>query len=806
MPSRQFPTFRGFEHQEVFDPLVSIHPVAALSFGVAAAPADLDLEPRDALALYIALENSYDDLDEDLDPDEYFADIKVIKKIDAHVYGEKLKAVLADLKANHPEIHSKVLDELSKNLFRRAALNEPIFEKINSNKVSDAVDSYALAAVVPLVKQLHQENKLPAMIFNWDREAVEALAKKLFDTLNDAEEHYKNTDSKYIAKLRNWERQQILQQEHAAARTAALEANNMKAVEELDKQPVEVSPFDPKAALPDFSLHNEKSGVSKADFEEELSKLWKDEQTKWWALSLARGVGVHHEGLPLKYRQVVERLYRKGFLRVVFATGTLSLGNTAIYAYIRIQQLSPLIGINMPAVTTCFLGDSAELNALNYRQSAGRAGRRGHDLLGNVVFAGIPKEKIYRLMASGLSDLTGHFPLSNSLVLRLHAPLSTTNSKSATTAEKMTRAIFQMDKLSLGSSIEHKQIMYHMRFSIAYSRRLGLLNKQGDPSGLFALAGQLQRCEPFNFAFALLLNSGFFFDYIPRYASDPDDTLLELLAVLSNLFGRVEMNPQIQLLSKITPRISQTLMLSQLPEKASDILQHEEAQTVKLYHSYLSTCAKQTTSQHASILPLSGRSYENASGSKMKITETLKSRSLSYEIRSPFAALMGHDDTFHSVSELNRTLRHDVPVEGTGLPSFEELKMPMNSFIVDFFKQGTLSSLSTVNKLRKGEVWYLIRAYTSNVQDLRNTLEGFLRDDMLSKKKDAPREEEEEEEEEDDDASEATTDTRPGYSRYKEVPPIKLDKKYRNEDLYQFYLILCQLQLQFDSKFHKTFA
>ena len=37
--------------------------------------------------------------------------------------------------------------------------------------------------------------------------------------------------------------------------------------------------------------------------------------------ALWRGIGVHHSGLPLKYRQVVEILFRCGFLRVILATG-----------------------------------------------------------------------------------------------------------------------------------------------------------------------------------------------------------------------------------------------------------------------------------------------------------------------------------------------------------------------------------------------------------------------------------------------------------------------------------------------------
>ena len=38
--------------------------------------------------------------------------------------------------------------------------------------------------------------------------------------------------------------------------------------------------------------------------------------------ALRRGIGVHHSGLPTKYRQVVEILFRCSYLRVVIATGT----------------------------------------------------------------------------------------------------------------------------------------------------------------------------------------------------------------------------------------------------------------------------------------------------------------------------------------------------------------------------------------------------------------------------------------------------------------------------------------------------
>ncbi len=67
---------------------------------------------------------------------------------------------------------------------------------------------------------------------------------------------------------------------------------------------------------------------------------------------------------------------------MVIATGTLAFG------------------INMPCRTVVFLGDHIFLSALQFRQMMGRAGRRGFDPLGHVVFFGVGPRKVRSLMVS----------------------------------------------------------------------------------------------------------------------------------------------------------------------------------------------------------------------------------------------------------------------------------------------------------------------------------------------------------------------------------------------------------------------
>ena len=50
---------------------------------------------------------------------------------------------------------------------------------------------------------------------------------------------------------------------------------------------------------------------------------------------------------------------------------------------------------------------------------SGRAGRRGYDDVGHVIFYGIKPLKAYRLIKAPLSSLNGYFPTNTTLNLRL---------------------------------------------------------------------------------------------------------------------------------------------------------------------------------------------------------------------------------------------------------------------------------------------------------------------------------------------------------------------------------------------------
>lgn len=223
-------------------------------------------------------------------------------------------------------------------------------------------------------------------------------------------------------------------------------------------------------------------------------------------------------GMNRKYRQVVEMLFRKGYLRVVIATGTLALG------------------INMPCATVVFSGDSVFLTALNFRQAAGRAGRRGFDLLGNVVFQGVSRGKVCRLLSSRLPDLNGHFPVTTTLVLRLFSLLH--ESEGSAYAVRAINSLLSQPRLYLDGPAFRDQVLHHLRFSIEYLRRQNLLSAQGAPINFAGLTSHLYFTENSSFALNALIKEGYFHELCRDISENESSVLRDLMLVLAHLFGR----------------------------------------------------------------------------------------------------------------------------------------------------------------------------------------------------------------------------------------------------------------------------
>ena len=128
---------------------------------------------------------------------------------------------------------------------------------------------------------------------------------------------------------------------------------------------------------------------------------------------LKKGVAIHHAGMISVIKEMIELLFDKGYIKLLFATETFA------------------VGINVPAKSTIFTSlqkfngyQMRNLYSHEYTQMAGRAGRRGIDdrglvwILGNLADLESPAET--RLMLTGNPPtLSSKFKISIQLALHI---------------------------------------------------------------------------------------------------------------------------------------------------------------------------------------------------------------------------------------------------------------------------------------------------------------------------------------------------------------------------------------------------
>lgn len=160
-----------------------------------------------------------------------------------------------------------------------------------------------------------------------------------------------------------------------------------------------------------YTIHKEcEHIISKLPNYEEYLKL---PEYKNMISLLRKGIAIHHSGVLPPLREMVEILFSKGLIKILFCSETLS------------------VGINMPVKTVIFTdvvkydGDTNRgIYSHEYTQMAGRAGRLGLDTVGHVIhlnniFRNMEYNE-YRVMLKGKPQcLVSKFKISFNLLLNL---------------------------------------------------------------------------------------------------------------------------------------------------------------------------------------------------------------------------------------------------------------------------------------------------------------------------------------------------------------------------------------------------
>lgn len=384
------------------DSFQMIHPIACLDTNNFDYFQYISFTPKDCIQLYNHLEKEFEDSDieeliDDYSSDEIFKEDRILTLDDIKIYENKLKELLQLIYHKYPDKLNKIID---------------------SYKIKPVIKENTEDELISFFKESKQKDLLPMIYFHSNEETVFNLFNKLNDLLYQSEKenypfHYdilekkkelydkyrndretfeskikitsKNAIFEKQDKLKEYDKKQKLQFIHSISeyydslmskcKNSLQKKNLLKEKNDFLKYPSFSNP-DIHIKHKDYCFTNIEpmSGNDIRTIRRDLKKscnLSIDYESPLFQL-LKRGIGVYVESMPDKYNWILQKLMSEKKLGIILSSKILCLG------------------IDLPIRSVCLSGyKSYEYSSTDYLQMSGRAGRRGHDNQGNIIFHNI---------------------------------------------------------------------------------------------------------------------------------------------------------------------------------------------------------------------------------------------------------------------------------------------------------------------------------------------------------------------------------------------------------------------------------
>jgi len=751
---------------------IDIHPAAAVAMSNGldhfsdGFPPNLSFSPKDSLRLYDCCVKEADrkgkvllETLRNVNPEKFFDDL-VITKRQARDWENELKRIVwswVEMGEEYAASAKKVLDDLaSKPRARIQQMEEAHFAR-NEDPYSF---EFVLDNITNLLIDLEEQDRLPVLVFCLDRAQCEKLLERVVHDLEAAEEGFSRAtkvtvDDSREAKRREKEIKKLTKQiaslqkggsksDKSGSGTVRNDAKEQ--IEALQEKLISLTGIE----MQDSNRVDERFSFMKngETLEEDDMEYWKRRTVRKSAAlqsgtsilmrCLKRGIGIHHGSLSIQYKHFVETLFRAKHLKVVISVETLAMG------------------VNMPARSVVFAGDHPDLNPLAYRQMMGRAGRRGYDNIGHVTFLGIQPRKVAYLMTSQLTSLTGHYPVTPGMCLKLAQQNENFSSKKECRIALTNLMTPRFDRRLVGKQDMTPQLRRNTLFTFEYLYHFGMVDEQGHCRGLAGVATHLMRYEPANLVFVRLLESGVFHKmtkgYDPKNKMTQTQFAAKILHVLCHIF-----HDRICLPPEATPK--QGSVLKRLPDKVSSLLTQYDSETMSLYEHFtrsmndLSEC--KPFEKQRDLLPLSAVDFAKEDICSKAEEGTLLStmNSVAPESVSLFSAISDPYDTFDSQKLILERGRDDFIFNGKSITSSEVTdmrgrKLQKNAYALNFYQTDDYSQIISNNYLRDGLAWEYLKRWQLLLKDMRHalraisSLEDKLKDKMQEKRKLASEQEE----------------------------------------------------------------
>uniref|UniRef100_A0A915PQL1 DEAD/DEAH box helicase n=1 Tax=Setaria digitata TaxID=48799 RepID=A0A915PQL1_9BILA len=688
---------------EHFMPYGIYKPVKLSMFGI---PDDQQLTAKQILNLYNALAEVDSVVKKEFEPCSFF-NYKPGEKVwltrkDIRRLEVALKNRFLEWLQLNPEKANRVLQQIGKNVENELDFRSRPFDQ----------RAAAMKNIAPLVLELRDKELLPAICFNEDRRVCEGLAQQLFAYLEMQQKEFETSPEYKKYEIKDEEKiAKMVKRKRDAAATKEKKKSKAtdkfeRAEEEEQERNMQDDDYDPLAAMRlRLSMVLERFKLRGRQRDEDLyqkvtARLAKDrlsgrETTKLLFKLFERGIGFHHPGLNSKERGAVEILFRSGYLAIIFSTSTLALG------------------INMPCKTVLFGVDDANLTPLQFRQMSGRAGRRGFDHSGSVIFMSVPTAKIRRLLTASLSTLRGNLPFTTSYILRLfgyvHQQDSVMNElrfgnqkispfqlRLRTALSLLTNSFILHTRAEVSSAVQ-KQLKLYTLFAVQLLRSLNLLNHKGELSGLASLVCHLSANEPGNLLFAHLLQNGAFHKLCEGSMTSREEVKTRLILVFAHLFTNLRLPLSWDPNNKNSyPSTGDSeIFLKPLPDSCAYLVEQYTIKVENLYREFMGLSSPNNRLL-GEVFSLTGYSDSSVSMFPSNIVH-------------PYHDYLLFDEAFVPARSLN-------PVDHRGR------KVYLNAYAVDFWRLESKKALERNNGISENRVWALIHDFSTTLLKISDAL------------------------------------------------------------------------------------
>ena len=365
--------------------LIKLHPVAAMTPKRLQEEPELisalSMTPNDMTNLWKRMRAIFpgtilEELDE---PDKFFSskvdESKRVTLTQTKEYETRLKGRLTSLSKTHEDLYEKL---------RLAQLPPPLKSK---KDVSDIL--------YEVLSEMKSNDLLPAVAFQLDTYGAFNMFKSLLGRL----------ESEQVAEFPTYRKDLInLARDKAAMRKVAAGKSSRENAAEMEED-AKSGFTDDLLIQEDTTKPHDKYVLSPAgkrlsynEVEDIISDMKKAGEkvdiNHALVRGLRRGIAIYTNEVGFScYRRQVQMLAQKGRIAVVFSDAALAYG------------------VNMPFRSCIFCGDMEDsLTPLIAQQMQGRAGRRGMDVQGNVIYLGMEWSYIENLMLGQISKVTGKEP------------------------------------------------------------------------------------------------------------------------------------------------------------------------------------------------------------------------------------------------------------------------------------------------------------------------------------------------------------------------------------------------------------